>query len=104
MAAPDLSLWAGCLARRIATTPTSTCGHEHVPENAALALVETLEPEHLERLVDALLEAAPGLAERMTDVVLGELKEEIARREDPKYAHAAVELIRQIENDWRQES
>ena len=104
MAAPDLSVWAGCLARRIATTPTDYQGHEDVPEDAALALVEALEPEDLRRFADALLEAVPGLAERMTDVVLTDLAEEIARRDDPKYVHATVELIRQIENDWRNDA
>lgn len=104
MAAPDLNLWAGCLARQIATTPTSTCGHENVPENAALALVEALEPEDLRRFADALLEVVPGLAERMTDVVLTELKEEIARREDPAYSFATVRLIEDIENDWRNDA
>jgi hypothetical protein len=32
-----------------------------------------------------------------------ELKEEIARREDARYARAAVGLIEQIEQDWRNE-
>lgn len=104
VAAPDLAVWAGCLAQRIAATPTYYQGHEDVPEDAALALVEALKPEDLRRFADALLEVVPGLAERMTDAVLTELCEEIARREDPKHAHATVELVKAIEQDWRNQA
>ena len=43
----------------------------------------------------------PGVRERFSDELLAELKEEIARREDPKYAHATITLIETIEADWR---
>jgi hypothetical protein len=33
--------------------------------------------------------------------LLSELKEEIATREDPKYAHATITLIESIEAKWR---
>lgn len=96
----NLQRWAGVLAGRIATDKKQDdSAHE-----AARALVEILEPAHVERLVDALLEAAPGLRERFTRTVLEDLCEEVVRREDPRHAHATVELITNIENDWRQES
>ncbi|MDP9484679.1 MAG: hypothetical protein M3Q49_02605 [Actinomycetota bacterium] len=60
--------------------------------------------EYLVRFVDELLTLEPGLAERMTDAVLTDLAEEIARREDPKHAHATIELIRQIEEEWRRDA
>jgi hypothetical protein len=105
MAAPDRAVWAGYLARRIATTPTDYQGHEDIPEDAALALVEALEPGDLDRLTDALLEAAPGFAERVTDAMLGDLKEEMHRRTDNgEFGGTAVELIEEIEEKWRQDA
>ncbi len=101
MAAPDMVVWAKYLARRTAATPTDYQGHEDVPEDAALALVEALEPGDLARLCDALLEAAPGFAERVTSWVLEELCEEVARCEDGRYAHATITLIKTIEEKWR---
>ncbi len=104
MAAPDMVVWAKYLARRIATTPTDFQGHEDVPEDAALALVEALEPGDLARLCDALLEAAPGLREHFSDLLLTELKEEIVRQEDGRHSRATVTLIEQIEEDWRRDA
>lgn len=105
MAAPDLKLWAGYLARRIAATPTDHQGHEDVPEDAALVLVGTLEPGDLDRLADALLEAAPGLMERLADTVLGDLKEDIARKtEEGGFGGTATELVEEIEEDWRRDA
>ena len=43
----------------------------------------------------------PAVRQHFSDTLLGELKEEIAHRKDPKHSHAAVTLIGQIENDWR---
>ena len=101
---PDLEEWAGRLAHEARGTPTDYQGHPDVPEDAAVALVETLSPEDLRRLTDALLEAAPGFAERVADTVLTDLTEEIARREDPHFVHATLELIAQIQADWRQQA
>ena len=101
---PDLGEWAEGLADEIRRTPTNYQGHPDVPEDAALALVNALDSEHLDRFCDALLEAAPGFAERVSDMVLDGLKEEIARREDSRHSHAAIELIRQIEQDWRNQA
>ena len=98
---PDLEGWAERLADEIGRTPTNYQGHPDVPEDAAIALVNALDPEDLRRLTDALLEAAPGLAGRFTDMVLTELCEDVARREDPKHAHATVALIQNIAEDWR---
>ncbi|PLS81217.1 MAG: hypothetical protein CYG60_26015 [Actinobacteria bacterium] len=105
MAAPDLAVWAKYLARRIVNTPTDYQGHEDVPEDAALALVEALEPGDLDRLTDALLEAAPGFAERVADAVLGDLKEDIARKmETGEFGGSPVELIEQIQAKWEREA
>ena len=101
MPAPDLERWAASLRDRIKSTPTDFQGHEDVPEDAAHALVEALDPAHLERFADALLEAAPALREHFVATVLEELSEEVARREDSRHAHATVELISQVEQDWR---
>ena len=101
---PDLGEWAGCLADKIGRTPTNYQGHPDVPEDAAVALVEALDPEDLGRFADALLDAAPGLAERVSGMVLTDLAEEVARREDPHFVHATVELIAQIQADWRQQA
>ncbi len=104
MAALDMMVWAKYLARRTAASPTDYQGHEDVPEDAALALVEALEPGDLRRLCDALLEAAPGFAERVTDAVLGDLKEEMNRRtEYGEFGGTAAELVEEIEADWRQQ-
>ncbi len=105
MAAPDLAVWAKYLARRIATTPTDFQGHEDVPEEAAVALVEALEPGDLRRLCDALLEAAPGFAERVSDRVLEGLKEDVAREtESGGFGGTPVELIEEIQAKWERES
>ena len=98
MAAPDLAVWAGYLARRIATTPTDFQGHEDVPEDATTALVEALEPGDLDRLTDALLEAAPGFAERVADLVLDDLVGELQDHEE------TVSLIEKAREKWRQDA
>ncbi len=105
MVIPDLAVWAGYLARRIATTPTDFQGHLDVPEEAALALVEALEPEDLRRFTDVLLEAAPGFAERVADLVLDDLKEEIARKmETGEFGGSPVELVEEIQAKWEREA
>ncbi len=98
MGAPDLAVWAKYLARRVATTPTNFQGHEDIPEEAALALVEALEPEDLRRFTDALLEATPGFAERVADLVLDDLVGELQDHEE------TVDLIEQVREKWEQEA
>ncbi len=105
MAAPDMVVWAKYLARRIAATPTDFQGHEDVPEDAALALVEALEPGGLARLCDALLEAAPGFAARVSNDTLDGLKEDIARKmETGEFGGSPVELVEEIQADWEAQS
>ncbi len=55
-------------------------------------------------LVDELFVLVPGLRKHFADALLGELKEEVARKEDPKHSRAVVALIEDIENEWRQQS
>ena len=59
---------------------------------------------YLIEVVDEVMSLEPGVREHFCDLFLTELCEEIARREDPRHAHATVELIRQIENDWRNDA
>ena len=82
------------------------------PETLAYQLSETVADhegderaqEYLVRFTDELLTLDPGLKEHLSDLLLTELKEEVARREDSHHAHATVELISQIEQDWRQQA
>ena len=77
------------------------------PETMALTFSEHVadtEPDpdgYLRRFLDELLVLEPNLRQRFSDALLTDLKEEIARREDPKHSHATVELIGLIEQDWR---
>ncbi len=57
--------------------------------------------EYLVRFADELFVLEPGLAARFADALLTDLAEEVARREDSHFAHATVELIVQIQTDWR---
>ncbi|MDP9476435.1 MAG: hypothetical protein M3R38_12265 [Actinomycetota bacterium] len=59
---------------------------------------------YLAAFVDELLTLEPGLAERFADAVLTDLAEEVARREDSHFAHATVELIVQIQTEWRNQA
>ena len=56
---------------------------------------------YLAEVVGELMILCPAVRERFADELLGELKEEIAQREDPRYAHATITLIESIEADWR---
>ncbi len=94
---PDLEGWAEKLAHEVRVTPTNYQGHPDVPEDAAVALVEALDPEDLRRLTDALLEAAPGFAERVADLVLDDLVGELQDHEE------TVGLIEQAREKWGQE-
>jgi hypothetical protein len=60
--------------------------------------------DYVRRFVDELFELEPGLREHFTDMVLTELCEEIARREDPKHSLATVALIQNIAEDWRNDA
>jgi hypothetical protein len=79
------------------------------PETLAYTLVEHAhatdpEPqEYLTRVVAELFGIEPAVRQRFMDLLVTDLKEEIVRREDPKYARATVELIERIEQDWRNE-
>jgi hypothetical protein len=50
-----------------------------------------------------LLELEPSVKGRLVSAWLEELCEEVARREDPRHAHAVVELLKNIEQDWSSE-
>lgn len=96
----NLPRWAGVLQGLIAT---DTKGEDSAAE-AARALVEVLEPEHVERLTEALVETVPGMAQKVTGRVLEELCEEVTRREDSTHSHATVQLIQDIEEKWRNDA
>jgi hypothetical protein len=61
---------------------------------------ERMQP-YFEALVGELMALMPGLRQHFSDALLTDLKEEIASREDPKYAHATITLIETIEDEWR---
>ena len=56
---------------------------------------------YLAEVVGELMLLCPAIRERFADEFLGELKEEIAQREDPRFSHATITLIESIEADWR---
>ena len=58
---------------------------------------------YLRRFLDELLALKPGLRQHLSDELLGELKEELFRREDAKFVHATITLIEEIEEHWRSE-
>jgi hypothetical protein len=64
---------------------------------------EAVEP-YFGTLVGELMLLCPGVKDRFSDELLGELKEEIAQREDPKYAHATITLIETVEAKWRNDA
>ncbi len=81
------------------------------PEMFAYTLVEHLADEHAEgaqayltAVVDEVMLLEPGVREHFSDLLLEELCEEVARREDPRHSHAIVTLIRDIAEDWRQDA
>lgn len=59
---------------------------------------------YLVEVVDEVMLLEPGVREHFSDLLLGELVEEIARREDPRHSHAVIELIKAIEQDWRNQA
>lgn len=79
------------------------------PESLAAALVSHArdherEPERfLRRVVAEVLGLEPAVRQRFSDLLLADLKEEIARREDPRHARAVVGLIEEIEEHWKGE-
>ncbi|MDP9480333.1 MAG: hypothetical protein M3R38_32505 [Actinomycetota bacterium] len=58
---------------------------------------------YFRELVEELLILVPGLRERFCDLLMSDLKEAVAAKEDSRYAHATIALIEDIENDWRNE-
>ena len=56
---------------------------------------------YLIRMFDEVMELVPAIKQHFSDTLLTELKEEVARREDTRYARATVGLIEDIERDWR---
>ena len=57
--------------------------------------------EYLIEVVGEIMLLEPDIREHFAGLVLEELREEIARTEDARFSHAAVEIIGQIEQKWR---
>ena len=55
---------------------------------------------YLGEVVDELFELVPGLRERFSDALLGDLKEEISR-DDTEFAAACRNAIVMVEERWR---
>jgi hypothetical protein len=70
---------------------------EHVADQE----VEHETASYLVGVFAEVMELVPAIKEHFSDTLLMELKEEIARREDARYARATVGLIEEIEQDWR---
>ncbi len=79
---------AGAFAYQLAEHLADAMGGEHADA-------------YLAEVVGELMLLCPGIKDRFSDGLLGELKEEIARREDPKHSHATITLIENIEDEWR---
>lgn len=60
--------------------------------------------EYLRRFLDELFQLEPGLREYFSDHLIGELKEQIVEREDPKHSRAVVALVECIEAEWQREA
>lgn len=60
--------------------------------------------DYLAEVVSEVMDLCPGVKERFVAAVLADLADEIARREDSRFSHATIELINQIEADWRNDS
>jgi hypothetical protein len=56
----------------------------------------------LTRVVEEMMELHPGLRQHVSDLVLGDLKEEVARIV-PDEAGAIIDIIEQAEQDWASE-
>ena len=52
-------------------------------------------------VVEELFAIRPGVLERIVEQLTTDLKEEISRREDPRYSRATIALIETIEDEWR---
>jgi len=70
---------------------------EHVADAAGGEHADT----YLAEVIEELMLLHPGIKDRFSGELLGELKEEIAQREDPRFVHATITLIETIENGWR---
>ena len=73
-------------------------------EAVADELGEERVQSYFEALTDEFFQLLPGLREHFSDMLLTELKKEIAGREDSRHTHATIELISQIEQDWRNQA
>ena len=81
------------------------------PETMAYTFYEYVadtEPEpgdYVRRFVDELFELEPGLREHFSDMLMTELKEDIARKtDDGGFGGTAIELVEEIQADWRRDA
>ena len=95
VSADDYREWALLLRSLWARTDADFQGHIDPEDEAALVLVETLEPAQLGKLGYALLEHSPGLMQRF----LGELVEALSARGE----HDAVRAVLAVKDRWNEE-
>jgi hypothetical protein len=82
------------------------------PETLAVTLLEHVEQTvgedeadaQITRVVAELFGIRPEVCERIVEKLMTDLKEEIARREDPRYSRATIALVQTIEEEWRNRS
>ena len=70
-------------------------------EHVADTVGEEEADARITRVVAELFGIRPGVCERIVEKLTTDLKEEIARREDPRYSRATIALIETIEEEWR---
>ena len=80
---------AGTFAHQLAEHVTDLVGDENADA-------------YLRGFLDELLNLEPGLRQHVSDLVIGDLKEEISR-DDTNFAAACRNAIVNIENHWRTE-
>ena len=73
---------------------------EHVADQEGDAAAQA----YLIEVIEEVMQLCPAVREHFSDLLLGELVEEIARREDSRHSHAVIELIKAIEQDWRNDA
>ncbi len=73
-------------------------------EHAADVCGEDAANAYLVRVISEVFAIAPGVLAHVVDKLMGDLKEEIAQREDPRFSRATIALIETIEDEWRNRS
>jgi hypothetical protein len=55
--------------------------------------------DYLVEVVAEVFELCPAVRQRISDLLLADLKEEVARQEDPRFSRSTIALIETIEDE-----